>query len=192
VVSLRKNVPAVLNAVMFAVSIMARISVLSAFRKKSLSMTHSDEYYMRLALREAEAAFDEGEVPVGAILVLEDRVVASAHNTKEITNDPTAHAEIAVIRKAATGIGNWRLTASTLYVTKESCVMCAGAMINARIGRLVYGCRDSRYGAVTSQDKIVSDPRLNHTVEVLSGILEDECADILKRFFLRLRMETEE
>jgi tRNA(adenine34) deaminase len=183
------NVPAALNAVIFAASIMARISVLSAFRKKSLSMTHSDEYYMRLALGEAEAAFDAGEVPVGAILVLEGRVVAGAHNTKELTKDPTAHAEITVIRKATADVGNWRLPESTLYVTKESCVMCAGAMVNARIGRLVYGCRDRRYGAVTSQYKIVSDPRLNHTMEVQSGILEDECADILKRFFAGLRMD---
>lgn len=170
---------------------MASISVLSVFRKKRLLMIDADEHYMRRALKEAEAAFKVNEVPVGAVLVLGDRAVASARNTKEATNDPTAHAEMTVIRKASAAVSSWRLTASTLYVTKEPCLMCAGAMISARIGRLVYGCSDTRFGAVTSQYQVVSDPRLNHTIEVLSGILEDECADILKRFFLRLRQLTD-
>ena len=138
---------------------------------------------MRLALNEAETGFFENEVPVGAVLVLSGKVVASAHNRRESENDPTAHAELMALREGAIEIGGWRLTGSTLYVTKEPCVMCAGAMVNARLTRLVYGCRDLRYGAVTSQYQIVSDARLNHRVDVLSGILEDECADILKRFF---------
>ena len=150
-------------------------------------MTHQDEDYMRLALREAETAFSEDEVPVGAVLIIKDRIIASAHNRKETTNDPTAHAEVIVIREAAAGIDNWRLTDSTLYVTKEPCVMCAGAMVNARIGRLVYGCRDEKYGGVTSQYQVGSDHKLNHNMEILPGILEDECSDLLKRFFLELR-----
>ena len=138
---------------------------------------------MRLALKEAYTAFSEDEVPVGAVLVLDDKVVAYAHNRREFENDPTAHAELIVLRKSASEIDNWRLTGSTLYVTKEPCVMCAGAMVNARLTRLVYGCRDSRYGAVASQYQIASDARLNHRVDVFSGILENECSDILKKFF---------
>lgn len=138
---------------------------------------------MRLALKEAETAFSENEVPVGAVLVLDGKVIASAHNRKEFENDPTAHAELIVIRKGAAEIDNWRLTGSTLYVTKEPCVMCAGAMVNARLSRLVYGCSDSRYGAVASKYQIASDTRLNHRIDLLSGILEYECSDILKKFF---------
>jgi len=150
-------------------------------------MTQQDEDYMRLALREAETAFSEDEVPVGAVLVINNRVIASDHNRKVATDDPTSHAEMHVIREAAAGIENWRLTDATIYVTKEPCVMCAGAMVNARIGRLVYGCRDEKYGAVTSQYQVGSDRKLNHNIEVLSGTLEDECSDILKRFFAGLR-----
>jgi len=146
-------------------------------------MTSKDEFFMRLALNEAETAFSENEVPVGAVLVLDGKVIASAHNRKESENDPTAHAELIVLRKGAAEIDNWRLTDLTLYVTKEPCVMCAGALVNARLTRLVYGCKDSRYGAVASQYQIASDGKLNHKVDVLSGILEDECSDILKKFF---------
>jgi len=146
-------------------------------------MTSKDEFFMRLALKEAETAFSENEVPVGAVLVLDGKVVASAHNRRESENDPTAHAELIALREGAAEIESWRLTGSTLYVTKEPCVMCAGGMVNARLTRLVYGCRDIRYGAVASQYQIGSDARLNHRVDVLSGILEDECSEILKRFF---------
>ena len=151
----------------------------------------NNEYFMRLALEEAKAAFTEGEVPVGAVLVKEGRIIAKAHNIKEVTNDPTAHAELMVLRGGALSAGKWRLTDTTLYVTKEPCVMCAGAMVNARLGRLVYGCRDERYGAVISQYQIVTDPRLNHKIEVVSGVLEKDCADILKRFFEKLRTDRE-
>jgi tRNA(adenine34) deaminase len=146
-------------------------------------MTSKDEFFMRLALKEAETAFSENEVPVGAVLVLDCKVISSAHNRKESEKDPTAHAELIVLRKGAAEIDSWRLTGSTLYVTKEPCVMCAGAMVNARLTRLVYGCIDSRYGAVASQYQITSDARLNHRVNVLSGILEDECSELLKKFF---------
>jgi len=144
---------------------------------------------MRLALKEAEAAFSVNEVPVGAILVIENRVIASAYNKKEIFNDPTAHAELSVIRESATKTGNWRLTDATLYATKEPCVMCAGAMVNARLGRLVYGCKDERFGAITSRYQIAHDTALNHRIKVVSGVLENECADILKRFFVKLRAD---
>ncbi len=169
--------------VIFAALSVEETTALSAFQKRNLT----DEYFMRLALREAEAAFMENEVPVGAILIKDNRMIAAAHNTKEVKNDPTAHAELTVLREGASGAGNWRLTDATLYVTKEPCVMCAGAMVNARLGRLVYGCMDKRYGAVASRYQIVSDPALNHQVEVISGILESDCADILKRFFEKLR-----
>lgn len=142
---------------------------------------------MRIALEEARLSFVEGEVPVGAVLVHENTVIVKAHNSREASNDPTGHAEILALKSGASQIGNWRLTDATLYVTKEPCIMCAGAMVNARLGRLVYGCRDEKGGAVDSLYALVSDKRLNHQVEVISGVLEDECADILKRFFQERR-----
>jgi len=149
----------------------------------------TDEYFMRCALREAEEASSVGEVPVGAVLVIDDQVIARAHNAKESLNDPTAHAEIIVIRESASRMGRWRLNDAVLYVTKEPCIMCAGAMLSARLKRLVYGCRDTRYGAVQSQFQLLSDRRLNHQVDITSGVLEEECRGILKRFFINLRRE---
>ncbi|RJQ56710.1 MAG: nucleoside deaminase [Nitrospiraceae bacterium] len=146
-----------------------------------------DKHFMRLALAEAEKALAEGEVPVGAVLVIENGIIAAGHNKSESSCDPTAHAELVVIREGARITGNWRLTGASLYVTKEPCVMCAGAMVNARLGRLVYGCRDEKYGAVTSRFQLAYDPSLNHRVTVVPGVLEKECADILKRFFVKLR-----
>jgi len=142
-----------------------------------------DIRFMRLALEEAGFAFSEGEVPVGAILVKDGSIITRAHNQRERSNDPSAHAEVIALREAARIIGSWRLSDATLYVTKEPCIMCAGTMVNARLGRLVYGCRDSKGGAVESLYTLLNDPRLNHQVEVLSGILEEECAEILKMFF---------
>ncbi|MBI4822763.1 MAG: nucleoside deaminase [Nitrospirae bacterium] len=138
---------------------------------------------MRLALREASLAFLEEEVPVGALIVHEGRIIAKAHNSREASYDPTCHAELIAIRKTAKKLGTWRLSSSVLYVTKEPCIMCAGAMINARLKRVVYGCRDSKGGAVGSLYNILNDKRLNHRVEVVSGVLESECSEILKRFF---------
>ena len=138
---------------------------------------------MRLALEEASLAFSKGEVPVGAVLVSEDVVIARTHNTRESSKDPTAHAELNAIRIGAQKGCNWRLTEATLYVTKEPCIMCAGAMVNARISRVFYGCKDEKGGAVDSLYLLLSDKRLNHQVEVISGILADECAELLKRFF---------
>ena len=148
-------------------------------------MAHSfdDIYFMRIALEEAKIAFSKGEVPVGAVLVSDGEITAKAHNQRETLKDPTGHAEIIALRKGSKENDSWRLTKATLYVTKEPCIMCAGAMINARLKRLVYGCIDDKGGAVESLYKILSDKRLNHQVEVVSGVLEEECAEILKRFF---------
>lgn len=147
----------------------------------------SDYGFMRLAFKEAGYAFNEEEVPVGAVLVINNKAIASAHNIMESTLDPTAHAEILTLKAGAQKIKNWRLTDAILYVTKEPCIMCAGAMINARLGRLVYGCRDAKGGAVHSLYQLLFDKRLNHRVEVVSGILEDESALLLKRFFQKRR-----
>lgn len=142
-----------------------------------------DIRFMRLALEEAGIAFSEGEVPVGAVLAVEGEIITKAHNQRERLNDPSAHAEVVALREGAGIIGSWRLSDATLYVTKEPCIMCAGTMVNARLGRLVYGCRDSKGGAVESLYTILSDSRLNHQVEVVSGVLGEECAGILKMFF---------
>ena len=144
---------------------------------------YDDIYFMRMALEEANLAYAEEEVPVGAVLVKNGKVIARARNQRETSKDPTGHAEIIAIRYGSQEEKNWRLTDSTLYVTKEPCIMCAGAMVNARLGRLVYGCKDEKGGAVDSLYRILSDKRLNHQVEVVSGILEQECLEILKRFF---------
>lgn len=148
-----------------------------------MDIKEQDIQFMRLALEEANLAFSEGEVPVGAVLVIDGDVVAKAHNTRETSKDPTAHAEVIAIRDASEKADNWRLSNATLYVTKEPCIMCSGTMVNARLGRLVYGCRDEKGGGVDSLYKLLSDKRLNHQVEVVSGVLENECAEILKRFF---------
>ena len=146
-----------------------------------------DNYFMRLAIEEATLAYNKGEVPVGAILIKDGKVVAKAHNQRETLKDPTGHAEIIALKNGSKAEDNWRLTDLTLYVTKEPCVMCAGAMVNARLGRLVYGCKDEKGGAVDSLYTLLSDKRLNHQVEVVSGVLADDCSEILKRFFQNRR-----
>ncbi len=142
---------------------------------------------MRLALKEASLAFQMGEVPVGALLVKDGAVVSSSHNLRETLKDPSAHAEILALRDATKISDSWRLSGSTLYVTKEPCIMCAGALVNARITRLVYGCRDEKAGGVDSLYRILNDVRLNHQIEVVSGVLEEECAGILRLFFRERR-----
>jgi len=149
-----------------------------------------DVNFMRLALREAQAAFSEGEVPVGAVLVVAGQAIASTHNNRETSFDPTGHAEIMAIREGAQKLGKWRLLDATLYVTKEPCPMCAGAMVNARLGRLVYGCSDVKGGAVANLYRLLSDNRLNHQVEVVSGVLEAACSQLLKSFFSERRSGT--
>ncbi len=148
--------------------------------------TAIDAKFMAEALREAEAAAAAGEVPVGAVIVVDGAVVARARNQKEATNDPTDHAEIVAVRRAAEGLATWRLSAATLYVTLEPCAMCAGALVQGRISRLVYGCRDPKAGAVGSLMNLCQDPRLNHRLEVTEGVLAAEASEILKGFF-RLR-----
>jgi tRNA(adenine34) deaminase len=142
-----------------------------------------DDDFMREAVAEAEAARDNGEVPVGAIVVLNGDVIARGRNAMIGTNDPTAHAEIVAIRKAASAIGNYRLIGATMYSTIEPCAMCAGALVHARIERLVYGAKDTKAGAVETHFGICTTEFLNHRVSVEGGILEDECRRVLQSFF---------
>ncbi len=146
-----------------------------------------DIEYMRLALEQARSAPAKGEVPIAAALVLNDQVIAEAHNYRESRQDPTAHAELIVIREAAARLGSWRLTGSTLYVTVEPCAMCAGGILLSRITRLVFGARDTKAGACGSVFDIPAERRLNHRVEVLGGLLEQESQELLQSFFRSLR-----
>src|SRR2546427_1339006 len=143
--------------------------------------------FMRLALREAERARREQEVPVGAIVVRDGRVIARAHNRPLHLKDPTAHAEVLALRRAARKVGNYRLSHCTLYVTIEPCAMCAGAMVQARLKRVVFGASDPKAGAGGSVLSVLNHPRLNHRVEVTEGVLGEDCAAILKEFFRRKR-----
>jgi tRNA(adenine34) deaminase len=142
---------------------------------------------MRLALAEAGAAAEEGEIPVGAVAVKGGQVVGAGHNRREGARDPTAHAELLAIQAAARTLGAWRLGGVTIYVTLEPCAMCAGALVLARVERLVFGARDPKAGAVGSLMNLPGDRRLNHQVEVVEGVLAQECGGILSAFFQRLR-----
>jgi tRNA(adenine34) deaminase len=147
-----------------------------------------EEVHMRTALAAAEQAASIGEVPVGAVVVVRGEVVAIAHNQRETKNDPTAHAEIVAMRAAAATLGSWRLIDADLYVTMEPCPMCAGAIVNARVRRLIYGCDDPKAGAVRTLFQLLDDQRLNHRVEVVPGVLALESSALLKSFFSRLRL----
>lgn len=146
-----------------------------------------DAAFMALALAEAEAARAEEEVPVGAVVVCRGQVIGRGRNRREALADPTSHAEISAIREAVATRPSWRLDDCTLYVTLEPCVMCAGAIVQARVRRVVFGCLDPKGGAVRSLYRICDDPRLNHRVEVTEGVLAERCGEILKRFFATLR-----
>ena len=148
-------------------------------------MLHQD--WMHVALRQAQMAFEQGEVPIGAVIVHNGQVIAVAHNEREQKNDPTAHAEVLVIQRAAKVLESWRLTDATLYVTLEPCPMCAGAIMQSRIKQLVYGAMDLKGGATGSVMNVLDYTLWNHRVDVVAGVLEDECKDILKLFFKRLR-----
>ncbi|HVY55509.1 MAG TPA: tRNA adenosine(34) deaminase TadA [Thermodesulfobacteriota bacterium] len=151
-------------------------------------MTKDDEKFMRLAIEQARIAGRMGEVPIGAVMIdSEGKLLSSGYNLRESENDPTAHAEIIAIRKAGEALGSWRLEGSALYVTIEPCLMCMGAIILARIKRLVFGSRDPKAGTVLSVYEIGSDRRLNHTVEVTEGVCAEECSALLKDFFRILR-----
>jgi tRNA(adenine34) deaminase len=142
-----------------------------------------DEYFMRLALREAERALEHDDVPVGCVIAREGEVIAAAPNERELRGDPTAHAEVLALREAARATGGWRLADVALYVTLEPCAMCAGAMVLARVPRVVYGAVDPKAGAAGSVLDVLAEPRLNHRPEVAGGLLEGEAAALLQAFF---------
>ena len=139
--------------------------------------------FMAIALEEARAAAERGEVPVGAVVARDGKVLARAGNRPRELSDPTAHAEILAIREAAEKLDNYRLTGTTIYTTIEPCVMCAGALVNARIGRLVFGAHDDRFGAVETQFRLCDNQALNHRIEIRSGVLADECRALMQEFF---------
>ncbi|WP_299447864.1 tRNA adenosine(34) deaminase TadA [uncultured Phascolarctobacterium sp.] len=149
----------------------------------------SHEEYMQLALAEARKAADIGEIPIGAVLVCGEKIIAAAHNMRESWQDGTAHAEIIVIQEACKKLGRWRLSGCTLYVTVEPCPMCSGAIVNSRIDTVVYGCPDVKAGGAESIFNIITNPNLNHCAEVVSGVCEEECAQVMKDFFQRRRQE---
>jgi tRNA(adenine34) deaminase len=142
-----------------------------------------DEYFMRLALREASLALDHDDVPIGAVVVREGEVIASAHNERELRADPTAHAELIALREAARAMGSWRILDAVMYVTLEPCAMCAGAIVLARVPRVVIGASDPKAGAGGSVFNVLDEPRLNHRPQVASGLLAEDSADLLRAFF---------
>jgi tRNA(adenine34) deaminase len=146
-----------------------------------------DDYFMRLALREAERALEHDDVPIGAVLVREGEVVAAAHNERELRQDPTAHAEVIALREAARAAGSWRVLDAVLYVTLEPCAMCAGAIVLARVARVVYGASDPKAGACGSVLDVLGEPRLNHRPELAGGLLGTECGGLLTDFFASRR-----
>jgi tRNA(adenine34) deaminase len=146
-----------------------------------------DEYFMRLALREADQALEHEDVPVGCVIVLEGEVIAAARNERELRGDPTAHAEILALREASTQVGSWRLDGCALYVTLEPCAMCAGAIVLARLPRVVFGAADPKTGAAGSVFDVLAEPRLNHRPDVAGGLLAGDSADVLRAFFASRR-----
>lgn len=147
----------------------------------------SDAAWMELALKLARGGAEAGEVPVGALVIKEGQIVGHGHNRNLLDNDPTAHAEIVALRQAAATLGNHRLVGCEMFVTIEPCAMCAGAMVHARIARLVYGAADPKAGAVSSVLQVINHPRLNHKMEVTAGVLADQCAELLQDFFRKKR-----
>jgi len=148
-----------------------------------------DEQYMWIAIDQAKIAEENGDVPIGAVIVFEGRIIAKAYNQREQLADPTAHAEIIALTQAAAARQNWHLNGCTMYVTLEPCPMCAGALVLSRMDRLVYGCDDPKAGACKSLYNIVTDGRLNHRLEVTSGLLQKQCSELLGEFFAKRRIE---
>ncbi len=146
-----------------------------------------DEYFMRLALREATLAPEHGDIPVGAVVIKDGEVIGAGHNEREVRADPTAHAELIALRDAARTLDSWRVLNTVLYVTLEPCAMCAGAIVLARVPRVVFGATDPKAGAAGSVLDVLADPRLNHRPQVESGLLSGECADLLRSFFASRR-----
>jgi len=157
-----------------------------------MDLSEQDRFFMQQALAEADIAESLGEVPIGAVIVLDGQSVGRGHNLRETSQDPTTHAEVIAIRQAAKQLGSWRLLDCTLYVTLEPCVMCMGAIILARIPQLVFGCRDPKAGAVGSIYNFSEDERFNHQVQVREGILQQECSAQLSHFFRQLREQKKE
>ncbi|KPK51259.1 MAG: adenosine deaminase [Myxococcales bacterium SG8_38_1] len=151
----------------------------------------TDERWMRAAIAEAKLAQGKGEVPVGAVIVHEGKIIGRGHNLRELSQDPTSHAEMIAIRQAAEALGSWRLIDTALYVTLEPCPMCAGALVNARVPRVVWGCNDPKAGATETLYTIGSDPRLNHRFECIPGVLGDECSALLTGFFAAIRAKND-
>ncbi|WP_096058767.1 tRNA adenosine(34) deaminase TadA [Haliangium ochraceum] len=151
-------------------------------------MSERDEEFMAAALEEARLAGDAGDVPVGAVIVCDGEIIARGRNRRQLDKDPTAHAEVEALRSASRSLGNWRVE-GTLYVTQEPCPMCAGALVNARVQRLVYGCPNPKAGSVHTLYRLVSDARLNHRIEVRGGVSAQACTGLLKSFFAALRRE---
>jgi tRNA(adenine34) deaminase len=147
----------------------------------------SDEHYMRLALDEARAAAEAGEVPIGAVVVCDDAVIARGRNRREGDADPTAHAELVAVREASRALSRWRLTGCTVYVTLEPCPMCAGAIVQARIPLVVFGAADPKGGAVRTLYELLSDKRLNHQAEIIGDVLAASCGELLSQFFQQQR-----
>jgi tRNA(adenine34) deaminase len=147
----------------------------------------SDEYFMREALRQAQKAYAADEVPVGAVVVRESQIIARAHNQIELLKDATAHAEMLALTQAEAAVGDWRLIDCELYVTKEPCAMCAGALVHTRIRRVIFGCRDPSAGAAGSMINLLQIPAFNHRCEITSGILQNECGILLQDFFRQCR-----
>ena len=153
----------------------------------NMTKAEQDEQYMRQAIEAAKIAQENGDVPIGAVVVYENQVIGRAYNQREQLKDPTAHAEIIALTQAAAFIESWRLHGCTMFVTLEPCAMCAGALVLGRLDRLVYGCNDPKAGACGSLYNIVQDERLNHRLEITSGVLADECAKLLQDFFRQKR-----
>lgn len=155
-------------------------------------LEHNHEFYLHAALKEARWALDENEIPIGAVIVFDNQIIARTHNQKERLKDPTAHAEMIALTQAANYLDNWRLLNTTLYVTVEPCAMCASALVQARVNTLVYGTKDSRMGACGSIWNLVRNKHSDHQIEVISNILNDECRELLQKFFRRRRQQKQE
>jgi tRNA(adenine34) deaminase len=152
-------------------------------------MMMNDEYYMRLAIEEAKKAEEIGEVPIGAIIVKDGQIIARAHNLRETQQRAIAHAEVLAIDEACKAIGSWRLEETTLYVTLEPCAMCAGAIVLSRVKKVVFGASDPKGGCAGTLMNLLQEKRFNHQVEIISGVLQEECSQILSGFFRQLRMK---
>ena len=152
-----------------------------------LEEQYQHERFMHAALTEARAAFEQDEVPIGAVILYQGQIIARAHNQREMLKDPTAHAEMIALTQASAFLESWRLTGCSMYVTLEPCPMCAGALVLARMDRLIYGPEDPKAGACKSLYQITEDPRLNHSIEVISGFMAQDCRELLQEFFRQKR-----